>query len=569
MGEAERASLGRVLLAMASLITLVLTLAAPKLASGNTSAPRVTYSADGQATAVLVRGTVVRTPALTRVRVVVQARAANRHAKWRTRASEVLRLTRHRTRFLLTWRGPTRPTLFDVRLLVIADGVVVHGSTKRVRAGDPATIYYSGEGQAGAADVNGDLITLVASSGVLGLAPTYNGLWTTGNCGTGNAVPSQSNIGGNPITELAGFSLGRLGPIYFLDAHPFWESQINYILLLDPGSAKDMFAPSCDSYPAIKPWVALGQWLANSPSHHLVVMAGPATHSDGFAGLDLYYLSQITPAERRQVMICYASSPDHPDFLDDADHGFGWMVGAPRPSACPSGTETVLATPPAPNEPQPAPTAPTPAPTTPTPTPANPAPSTPSPSPGASISLGWSTAHSSWVSMTVTGFPPGAYEYTCDFGSGGDATYSLTVTGDPETVDNGSTCYDTQSGDSVWVTIDGVTSNTIQVASASPPPPEGFVIDDSIYGGTWARTDPNNGAWYPHSTPPPNGAYWYPNGLGVAVSCAESAASYTAVIYGQDETWTWWAHVTDGKWVPTVVFSSVWSDGLPAGLSQC
>ena len=105
----------------------------------------------------------------------------------------------------------------------------------------------------------------------------------------------------------------------------------------------------------------------------------------------------------------------------------------------------------------------------------------------------------------------------------------------------------------------------------SPPPTstEGFFIEDSIYGGTWARTDPDNGTWYPRGTPPPNGAYWYPNGLGVAVSCAQSAAPYTAVVNGVSQTWSWWAHVTDGKWVPTVVFSSVWSDGLPAGLPQC
>jgi hypothetical protein len=103
----------------------------------------------------------------------------------------------------------------------------------------------------------------------------------------------------------------------------------------------------------------------------------------------------------------------------------------------------------------------------------------------------------------------------------------------------------------------------------APHSDEGFFVEDDIYGGTWARTDPNNGQWYPHSTPPPNGAYWYPNGLGVAVSCAESAAPYEAVLYGQHQTWTWWAHVTDGKWVPTVVFSTVWSDGLPAGLSEC
>jgi hypothetical protein len=103
----------------------------------------------------------------------------------------------------------------------------------------------------------------------------------------------------------------------------------------------------------------------------------------------------------------------------------------------------------------------------------------------------------------------------------------------------------------------------------TPEPTEGFFIEDDIYGGTWARTDPNDGTWYPHSTPPPNGAYWYPNGLGVAVSCSEPAAAYEVVVYGVHGTWNWWAHVTDGKWVPTVVFSTVWNDGQLPGLPVC
>jgi hypothetical protein len=114
----------------------------------------------------------------------------------------------------------------------------------------------------------------------------------------------------------------------------------------------------------------------------------------------------------------------------------------------------------------PAPT-PKPAPTpTPTPTP------TPAPTANASISVAWSSAYPSWLSMTLSGFPPGSYQYTCNFASGGDATYTVTVDSDPDTIDDGKTCYDTEAGDSVWVTIDSVRSNTISVASPfSPPPP--------------------------------------------------------------------------------------------------
>jgi hypothetical protein len=110
-----------------------------------------------------------------------------------------------------------------------------------------------------------------------------------------------------------------------------------------------------------------------------------------------------------------------------------------------------------------------------------------------------------------------------------------------------------------------------QAPPPPPPPPttEGFFVEDDIYGGTWARTDPNNGTWYAHGTPPSNGSYWYPNGLGVAVDCSESAAPYAVVVRGVHGTWSWWAHVTDGKWVPVVVFSTVWNDGQLPGLPVC
>ena len=53
---------------------------------------------------------------------------------------------------------------------------------------------------------------------------------------------------------------------------------------------------------------------------------------------------------------------------------------------------------------------------------------TPTPSPGptsGAISIGWSNSHPNWIYMTLTGFAPGDYTYTCDFGSGGDQSYGL------------------------------------------------------------------------------------------------------------------------------------------------
>jgi len=106
----------------------------------------------------------------------------------------------------------------------------------------------------------------------------------------------------------------------------------------------------------------------------------------------------------------------------------------------------------------------------------------------------------------------------------------------------------------------------------SPPPSTtvGVHVEDDYYGGTWARMDPNNGTWYPQYSPPPNGAYWYPNGLGVAVDCERAAASYVVRFAdGHYETWNTWFHVTDGKWYPSAATREVYTNGAYGGLGYC
>jgi putative cell wall-binding protein len=145
-----------------------------------------------------------------------------------------------------------------------------------------------------------------------------------------------------------------------------------------------------------------------------------------------------------------------------------------------------------------------------------------------------------------------------------------------------------KQGDVMYPSVDGVhrslSSNDISRAKAlypttpptksSPPPtpPEKTIsvhIEDDYLGGTWARNDPNNGTWYAEGTRPPNGAYWYPNGKGVAVDCARSAAAYYVKFAdGHQETWTWWLHVTDGKWYPAAATQEIFTDGNP-GVGTC
>lgn len=105
--------------------------------------------------------------------------------------------------------------------------------------------------------------------------------------------------------------------------------------------------------------------------------------------------------------------------------------------------------------------------------------------------------------------------------------------------------------------------------TAAPRPQRGFTIEDSYLHGTWARSDTSNGTWYSKANRPPNGRYWLDNGIGVAVDCARSGATYHVWINGQKQYWSWWARVTDGTWVPTATFREVWSDGNPGGLHGC
>jgi hypothetical protein len=116
------------------------------------------------------------------------------------------------------------------------------------------------------------------------------------------------------------------------------------------------------------------------------------------------------------------------------------------------------------------------------------APKTPPPAPGAAIEVGWSSSHRGWIYMTLKGFPAGSYVYSCDFGSGGDASFHVSTDGAAETFDNGKTCYDLESGDSVWVTIGSVTSNTIIVGGT--PATKGYAETTGGVTNTWS--DPSD-----------------------------------------------------------------------------
>lgn len=66
--------------------------------------------------------------------------------------------------------------------------------------------------------------------------------------------------------------------------------------------------------------------------------------------------------------------------------------------------------------------------------------------------------------MTFNHFPPGTYTYSCNFSTPPQSnSFTIYEATEPETWDNGKTCYDQQAGDHVWVIVNGVWSNTLTV----------------------------------------------------------------------------------------------------------
>jgi hypothetical protein len=95
--------------------------------------------------------------------------------------------------------------------------------------------------------------------------------------------------------------------------------------------------------------------------------------------------------------------------------------------------------------------------------------------------------------MSLDGFSPGSWTYTCNFSSGGNRSYAVSIVAASQVIDNGHTCYDGQAGEKVWVTISSASSNVLTVAGAPPSPPPPPVTYTEIAGGvahTW--TNPAN-----------------------------------------------------------------------------
>ena len=136
--------------------------------------------------------------------------------------------------------------------------------------------------------------------------------------------------------------------------------------------------------------------------------------------------------------------------------------------------------------------------------------------------------------MTTSGFSAGTWAYTCNFGSGGNQTYNVALSGGTQTFDNGATCFDGIVGDTVWVTIGSTSSNTLTVPGSAPPPPPPPATWSETVGGnadTWTNYTNAGGTQGP-TIPVYN---------TVQISCAIEG-------FGVADGNVWWYRVASSPW---------------------
>lgn len=169
-------------------------------------------------------------------------------------------------------------------------------------------------------------------------------LWATGaQC----SATGASNIPAS-VSILEGWSKGRLGPIFFLDAAGAQNvARIHTIILFDPGSTSDFAEPplwkrllgdqTCDwQYPINS---LLANWLKLNSSNRLLVFTGADSEMKNtsgkstFAGLWKYYFAGIwNQPFAGQALVCDYNNLGHQAVLTD----FAPQLTDQTPSKCPT-----------------------------------------------------------------------------------------------------------------------------------------------------------------------------------------------------------------------------------------
>ena len=188
----------------------------------------------------------------------------------------------------------------------VAPGVPACGSNPAPAPAALRTAYFSPYGGQGWPPGN---------PGVVKNVPLEN--WAPGNCDTSKAL---DDVPGS-ATTIAGWSKGRLGPVYALArADPSRLQRLRTALMVDPGSY-DELSSSCDNrtvavgYSAAKqrPGAIVARWLRANSSARLVILAADATADYGHpvngrahAGIQNVYFNDLRRAgtDLNRVLVC-------------------------------------------------------------------------------------------------------------------------------------------------------------------------------------------------------------------------------------------------------------------------
>lgn len=172
-----------------------------------------------------------------------------------------------------------------------------------------------------------------------------NTSWSNGSCvpRSGYNVPEVTNS--ERITTLSGWSLGRLGPVYLLYWNFSRARQVNNIVLFDPGTYGEFFAPdSCDrNYDQSGLYKS---WLDLNENNRLLILAGKVTKDIDSAngryahqGIQQALFPKIRgTAQASQVLVCNYDDLDHPSVLAK----FRNVVNEGRRTSCPTAAGVTL-----------------------------------------------------------------------------------------------------------------------------------------------------------------------------------------------------------------------------------
>jgi hypothetical protein len=196
------------------------------------------------------------------------------------------------------------------------------------------SVFYSGLGCAGLAQAGAASRRLREQASpcipaLSGGTGTYNGRWTSSTSCDPSHATYPATIAGAKVTQLVGFSLGRLGPLYLLRSSASLASAVDSIVMLDPGSS-EITGNHCDTgFDSAK---NIQKWLDENPGRKLTIIAGPDTQVADFNGIKKVYLSELSKKTNGQVLVC-STNLDHATVMDR----YGpILINHPSPTECPT-----------------------------------------------------------------------------------------------------------------------------------------------------------------------------------------------------------------------------------------